>query len=265
VFEVPAKADGGLVKPEPLTALGRFAHESIFYDARSGVVYQTEDLHDGLFYRFVPTLKGDLRAGGRLQALALASGARESGNCAADAPRIPVGERLKVKWIDMDRVEAPEDDLRIRGHDVGACRFDRGEGMAAIDGSVYFTTTTGGAARAGQIWCYRPSAQEGRRGEARDPGTLELFYEVQDTTALLNPDNITAMPGGDLLVCEDPEHGPTLSRLVVMTRSRETRTFARSRLPGELSGAVFSPDRSTLFVNLQKAGITLAITGPWQH
>ena len=31
----------------------------------------------------------------------------------------------------------------------------------------------------------------------------------------------------------------------------------------ELAGAVFSPDGSTLFMNIQHEGLTLAITGPW--
>jgi secreted PhoX family phosphatase len=32
----------------------------------------------------------------------------------------------------------------------------------------------------------------------------------------------------------------------------------------ELTGATFSPDGTTLFVNLQKTGLTVAVTGPWQ-
>ena len=32
---------------------------------------------------------------------------------------------------------------------------------------------------------------------------------------------------------------------------------------GEFAGATFSPDGSTLFVNMQHDGLTLAITGPW--
>jgi len=202
----------------------------------------------------VPTLKRDLRAGGRLQALSLRNGG---------ATPIRVGEKRKVEWIDLDHVDSPDDDLRVRGHDLGALRFDRGEGVCMLDGAVYFACTGGGTLRAGQIWRYQPSPREGRPGEARSPGTLELFYEVSDTTTLVNPDNITALPSGDLLLCEDPEHAQ-LSRLIVLTRDREVYTLARSCPPGELTGAVFSPDQSTLFVNMQKEGITLAITGPWK-
>ena len=41
-------------------------------------------------------------------------------------------------------------------------------------------------------------------------------------------------------------------------------TVARARIEGEFAGAVFSPDGSTLFVNIQQSGVTLAITGPWR-
>ena len=33
----------------------------------------------------------------------------------------------------------------------------------------------------------------------------------------------------------------------------------------EFAGATFSPDGSTLFVNVQIPGYTLAITGPWHR
>jgi hypothetical protein len=34
---------------------------------------------------------------------------------------------------------------------------------------------------------------------------------------------------------------------------------------GEFAGAVLSPDGSTLFVNIQSPGLTMAITGPWRR
>ena len=33
----------------------------------------------------------------------------------------------------------------------------------------------------------------------------------------------------------------------------------------EFAGATFSPDGATLFVNIQHAGLTLAITSPWRQ
>ena len=34
---------------------------------------------------------------------------------------------------------------------------------------------------------------------------------------------------------------------------------------GEFAGATFSPDGETLFVNMQRPGMTYAIWGPWQN
>ena len=56
-FEVPALASGP-VTPIPLKAMGRFYHEAVAVDARTGIVYQTEDRGDGLVYRFLPHRAG---------------------------------------------------------------------------------------------------------------------------------------------------------------------------------------------------------------
>jgi secreted PhoX family phosphatase len=41
--------------------------------------------------------------------------------------------------------------------------------------------------------------------------------------------------------------------------------LARNRYSGnsEMAGSCFAPSHSTLFVNIQNPGITLAISGPW--
>ena len=69
-FEVKADAEG-VEKPMALKGLGRFRHEAVAVDPGTGVVFLTEDRPDGLFYRFVPQVNGELSQGGRLQALAL--------------------------------------------------------------------------------------------------------------------------------------------------------------------------------------------------
>ncbi len=51
--------------------MGRFRHEAVAVDPKSGVVYLTEDTPDGLIYRYLPKKLGRLSEGGRLQALAL--------------------------------------------------------------------------------------------------------------------------------------------------------------------------------------------------
>ncbi len=259
VFEVPATAEAALAEPVPLKALGRFYHEGAAVDSRTGIVYMTEDLDDGLIYRFIPDVKGDLTSG-RLQALALASGVRDSRNWEKSGAKIKIGEKFAVKWIGMDDIDAPKDDLRTRGHDLGACVFARGEGLVMSAGSVYFACTSGGIARIGQIWRYTPGSDEGTNKESRAPGTLELFIEPNDSTQLQNPDNLTAASNGnDLVVCEDT--GGSGARLVSVTRHGTLRTLARARIRSEFAGATFSPDGRTLFVNLQEPGLTIAIQG----
>jgi secreted PhoX family phosphatase len=42
--------------------------------------------------------------------------------------------------------------------------------------------------------------------------------------------------------------------------------FAENRMNNsELAGACFSPDGGTLFVNIQRPGLSIAISGPWRH
>lgn len=60
VFECNPLAPGqGIVRP----LLGSFNHEAAFVDPATGYVYLTEDDPSGRFYRFVPTVFGDLSAG----------------------------------------------------------------------------------------------------------------------------------------------------------------------------------------------------------
>ncbi|MBO6496499.1 MAG: DUF839 domain-containing protein, partial [Roseivirga sp.] len=71
VFEVPASENIAVAEPKPIKAMGRFNHEAVAVDPETHYVYQTEDTHDGLIYRFIPNDKTDLHAGGKLQALAI--------------------------------------------------------------------------------------------------------------------------------------------------------------------------------------------------
>src|SRR3990167_894601 len=75
VFEVPSGLRG-VAPPVPLAAMGRFKHEAVCIDPRTGVAYLTEDETDGrgLFYRFLPNDRTSLAKGGRLQALGFKDG-----------------------------------------------------------------------------------------------------------------------------------------------------------------------------------------------
>lgn len=259
VFEVPAGLDG-LAPAVPLVGMGRFNHEAVAVDPASGVVYETEDDSEGLFYRYLPHQPGELWQGGRLQALAFVQ--EESMDTRNwDGPTMPVGHALPVRWFDVDGVESPDDDLRLRGFAAGAARFARGEGIWYGNDAVYFACTNGGRERKGQIFRYRPSPHEGTDRENEEPGMLELFLEPNDGTLVENADNLTVSPWGDLVVCED---GTGDDYLVGITPDGEIYKLAHNLSgDGEFAGACFSPDGSTFFVNMQSQGYTFAVTGPW--
>ena len=254
VFEVPATATG-LVDPVPLKAMGRFNHEAACIDPVTGVVYQTEDRDDGLLYRFIPATPGKLAKGGRLQALVIEGGVRDSRNWnGLDLAR---GARLPVRWIDLDDVEAPNDDLRQRGMAAGAVPFARGEGIWMGEGELYFCCTSGGAAKLGQIFRLVP----GRGGKA---DTLELFFESESKEQFNYGDNLVVAPNGHLVVCEDQYSDTVDNYLRGIDTAGRAYPLARLKLQTELAGACFSPDGRTLFVNAYSPTRTIAITGPWR-
>jgi secreted PhoX family phosphatase len=281
IFEVRPKAQPFLEDPRPIKAMGRFMHEAIAIDPRTGIVYLSEDRKDGLLYRFIPSQRaedfGDLHRGGRLQTLVI----KDRKSCDTSnhdgSPAIERGVRLACEWIDLDETHAPKDDLRKRGFAAGAAMFARGEGMwwgeplehdgNALPGRVYFAATTGGRAKKGQLWRYIPSAHEGTTAEADSPGMLELFVEPNDGKVIENADNITVAPWGDLFVAEDAatEEVDPSNRLLRVRPDGSVSTFARNvRSDSELAGVCFSPDGETMFVNIQLDGLTLAIQGPWR-
>ena len=252
VFEVPAAATGP-VDPVPLTAMGRFNHEAACVDPRTGIVYLTEDRDDGLLYRFLPHRKGRLAEGGRLQALGLAEAPERDARNHKRVDFAP-GTRARVRWIDLDRVDSPDDDLRRRGHALGALRFSRGEGIHMGDDELYFACTSGGLAGIGQV--FRLSLSP--RGDV-----LDLFFESADRAVFDFGDNLTIAPDGQLIVCEDQYTNPPTNHLRGIARDGTPWTLARLRIDTELAGACFSPDGRVLFVNLYSPAKTLAITGPW--
>ncbi len=261
-FEVPASDQIGLVDPIPLKAMGKFNHEAICVDPRTGIVYLTEDRKDGLFYRFIPNVKGVLIEGGRLQALAIKGDpSRDTRNWPLSGSDFPINEPTEVEWIDLENVDSEKDDLRGRGFKNGAARFARGEGIWFGENEIYFACTNGGKNQSGQIFRYIPSLEEGTVNEATKPGKLELYLEPNDTNLLKSCDNLTVAPWGDLMICEDDPH----PFLVGVTKNGELYHFAENiGYASEFAGGVFSPSGKTYFVNIQGPGLTLAIQGPWQ-
>lgn len=257
VFEVPATATGP-VDPAPLKAMGRFDHEAVCIDPRTGMAYLTEDQNDGLLYRFIPNVPGKLAEGGKLQALSLKD-APSADTRNQDARLWAVGDWREVEWIDLQDVEDPAGDLRLRGHRSGAALIARGEGIWWGDDEMYLTATSGGPIRRGQILRLVP----GMNGAA---DRLQLFVESTDEKTMNMGDNITVAPWGHLVVCEDNYSSEIRNHLKGVTPEGQVYVIARNVFRGnsEFAGACFSPDGEVLFVNIMYPGMTLAIRGPWE-
>jgi secreted PhoX family phosphatase len=296
VFEVPSSANG-LVAPTPIKAMGRFSHEAAERDARTGIVYLTEDEGPDGFYRFVPNDRNDVTKGGTLWMLAV------TGQPNYDtATGQTVGVVLDTHWVkidDPDPEDAEENPSSVLGQGTaeGAATFAALEGLYLKGGVAYFSASEGGDAERGQIWQYTPVDLE--------HGKLKLLFESLDKDVLDGPDNICVSPQGSILIAEDGDGGDWIdgddscrqagdNHVRIVTPEGAAHTFARvpntvdlvlddfedfeedctaDPLPGpgeiigasETAGVVFSPDGEWLFLNLQTPGITLAITGPWRR
>ena len=263
-FEVPASANNNL-PPVPLKAMGRFVHEAIAVDKRTGTVYLTEDYGAAGFYRFLPKRNKLLAEGGVLQMLAI-----------KDRPQYDTrkgqkqGARFAASWVTIDNpdpAEADVDPIAVykQGKAKGGATFNRLEGCCADEkGNIYFISTSGGDKFGGQIWLYEP--------EKKDEGRLTLVFESPDREILDMPDNVCVMPGSQLLfICEDSDYvgtgGSPENFVRVLTPNGKIADFAKNITPnflkGEFAGTTFSADGKTLFVNLQTVGTTFAIWGDW--
>lgn len=253
IFEVPANATS-TVPAMPLKEMGRFNHEAAAVDPKTGIVYLTEDRWDSLFYRFVPNTYGKLEDGGQLQALVV-KGKEKFDSRNWEKADMALFEWLDAEWIDITDPESPEDDLRLQGHEKGAALFARGEGIHWGENELYFCCTNGGKEKLGQIMRYQPVEGEG--------GRIQLFLESESKSFYNFGDNLTVTPFGHLFVCEDQYTTVVDNHIRGVTPDGSLYNFARCQEQTELAGACFSPDGSTLFVNIYSPAKTLAIKGPW--
>ena len=215
--------------PERIDGYGRFKHEAVAIDARTQIAYLTEDEGDGAFYRFVPNDR-DEPFMGQLEALAIV------GSDAFDtSASLEVGDQREVRWVRVDDPAAATTRTSRQAQAQGAAIFARGEGCW-YDGenrAIYFTCTSGGPVRGGQVFRLDPTD---------DGGTLTLVAQANGDGALKSPDNLTVSPWGDLLICEDAPLGSNFVR--GLTADGALYNFARNVLDAGLSefaGACFSP------------------------
>jgi secreted PhoX family phosphatase len=263
-FEVSAAANTN-APPVPLKAMGRFSHEAVAVDPRSGIVYQVEDSSPfSGFYRFLPNRRGHLAAGGKLEMLAIKGKPNYNTRFGQRT-----GATFAANWVAIDNPDpelADTDEQAVfkQGAAKGAAHFSKLEGVFAANGRIYIASSNGGDAEGGQIWVYEPTT--------RAEGRLTLLFESPSRKLLDMPDNICVHPENNLLfMCEDGNYAqlaPSDNHVRILTPNGKIADFAKNIAPGflaaEFAGATFSPDGQTLFVNIQQAGVTLAIWGDWE-
>ncbi|MFD4989917.1 alkaline phosphatase PhoX [Streptomyces sp. NPDC058374] len=219
-------------------AMGRFKHEAAAADPVRKVVYLTEDVTDGCFYRFVPATWGDLSAG-RLEVLRMGSGT------SGPVTWAPVPDPSGASTATRDQVS-------------GAKRFNGGEGCHYADGTCWFTTKGDN-----RVWRYDAAAQR-----------LDLTYDDSlvpgGAAPLTGVDNVTGSPYGDLYVAED---GGSMD-ICVITPDDVVTPFLRieGQSASEITGPAFSPDGTRLYFSSQRGtsgsssgGITYEVTGPFRR
>ncbi|WP_330173077.1 PhoX family protein [Streptomyces sp. NBC_01498] len=269
IFEVDG-ADPRRTGAVPLKAMGRFQHEAIAVDPRTGVVYETEDAFErpfGLFYRFLPEKPlgglGSLRAGGTLEAM------RVPGVPDLSAILEPGATFDRVEWVPVPDSQARETPIRLQDFGKkGITHAQKLEGCYWGDRAVYFVSSFAKSAEGsaadhyGQVWKYEPQRRRLTLVIAFGPDTdIQLPGE--------SPDNICLAPSGGLMVCEDgggAQHVYGLTRhgeLYEMARGAENIGTPEDPEWGEFAGVTFAPDGRTMYVNCYTPGTTYAVTGPW--
>ena len=285
VFEVDPQSPSNNVSPTPLTALGRFAHESVAIDPDRGDLYLTEDASapNGLVYRFTPNdlsqTYGALRNGGTLAAMSCSlRGSHVTDLSVFSAP----GTTLDVTWTPVAEPQAQTQSIRKqfdnsqvtrsrkfegtwwgdatgngngKGSGSGHGRGDRKAEKAHIVCSFARITDGSLAEHDGQVWGYDPDDQT---------LTLELYLPLNPDPASDipdGPDNICVSPYGGFFLAED---GVGVQHLLAVDPTGQATPFARNRLSSsEFTGVNFDPGGKVLFANIQDEGICFGITGPF--
>ena len=291
MYEVDSRwGPGENPTPTPITQAGRFTHEGAVMDNATGYVYMTQDdffAPSGLF-RYLPpnNPKRDKKVedGGQLEMLAVVG----TPNAELFEHQEP-GATYQIEWVnipDPDPSHPPGTPfiatlgaVSSQGHAQGAAGFSRLEGIRRRGQRIYFNSTQGGQGRAGASSTFGPGFGQ---VWVLDLATMQLtlVFEAPPVAGVVEPgnlpplslpDNIAISPKGALVLCEDgtinrPDRGFVIPHnfLRGLSRKGDLFDFAENVLnDSEFTGACFSPDGKSLFVNVQDPGITYEIRGPF--
>ncbi|HWM01510.1 MAG TPA: alkaline phosphatase PhoX [Actinophytocola sp.] len=222
----------GVAAPIARPAMGRFKHEACAVDPDRQVVYLTEDVPDGGFYRFTPSAWPDLSAG----QLEIMVGPEDQ----TSGP---------VTWAVVPDPSAADEDTRDQVD--GSKPFDGGEGCYYAGGTCWFTTKGDN-----RVWAYDAAAS-----------SISLTYDAD--SPLSGVDNVTGTASGDLFVAED---GGNLEICVITPDGVVAPFVRVDGHGGsEITGPAFSPDGTRLYFSSQRGtendsdnGMTFEVTGPFR-
>ena len=277
------------MQPVPIRDAGRFSHEAVSADPRTGVVYLTEDNSTSTldatrgasgFYRFLPDSPNRLDRGGRLEMLQAVD---LRGTVVTDLRDPQRGATFKVRWVPVRHPDLPPVDgvsnPFMQGYgdgETGGARFQRLEGSwyDTQRRQIAFCDTEGGArtmgtdgtgdtdgAGEGAVWRYDLEADE-----------LECIFVSADRIYADNIDNLTVSPSGDIWLCEDGDDD-ALS-LLGLTDDGNVFEFARNNIvltraqlyyAGKNANAILGQgmDGPADFRGREWAGATFDPTGRW--
>ena len=215
-------------------ALGAFKHEAAAVDPRARIIYLTEDLEDGCFYRFTPHRWPHLRAG------------------VLDVAEVRPGGR--VRWHRVPDPSARAAVVRRQVH--GATPFKRAEGIWYDSGTVYVATTADSRVHAFDVARQR----------------FAVIYDGFATreAPLLRVDQLTGSRAGELFVCEDI-HTEEIDLGLIEPSGRVSRFLTVTgpqHRDSELTGAAFDPSGRRLYISSQRAhgqGVIYEISGPFRR
>jgi uncharacterized protein len=214
-------------------AMGAFKHEAAAVDPLERRVYLTEDLKDGLLYRFTPTRWPSLDAG-LLEAATVAPGGA-------------------VSWTEVPEPSGRSKDTRDQL--PGATRFKRAEGIWYDDGTVYVATTIDS----------RIHAYDTRRRR------IDVIYDglASVDAPLMRVDQLTGSRAGELFICEDIATEEIDIGLIERSGgvSKFLSVTGREHEGSELTGATFDPSGRRLYFSSQRAretGAIYEVSGPFR-
>ncbi|MCH8492099.1 MAG: PhoX family phosphatase [Idiomarina sp.] len=289
--------------PKKHTALGRFAHEGIvFAAAEEGkplVAYSGDDSRFEYIYKFVSAeVYNHATAGSHLLEEGTLYVARFNDDGSGEWLPLDIhnaafqaaAAAANVQFSDQGDVLL---NTRLAADIMGATKMDRPEWGAVhpLTGEVYFTLTNNTRRTEAQIDAANPRAENYaghiiRWQERADHFTWDIFM-LGGAPGTYTPDTAIELDATNHHACADGlwfdsagllwiqtdmsgaiQGGSTYGNnamLVANPDTREVKRFLTGPVDCEITGVVTTPDRKTMFINVQHPGEGSTVSNPSSH